>query len=89
MRRFSPGLNVVINGKKYPVVGRICMDQCMICLGNDHNVKRWDKAVIFGPGEGCQNAEDLAESAGTISYEIICAINKRVPRVYIDTEKNY
>ncbi|MBO4507777.1 MAG: alanine racemase [Spirochaetaceae bacterium] len=89
MRRFSPGLNVVINGKKYPVVGRICMDQCMICLGNNHDVHRWDKVVIFGPGEDCLNAEDLAESAGTISYEILCAINKRVPRVYIDTEKNY
>ncbi len=89
MRRFSPGLNVVINGKKYPVVGRICMDQCMICLGNNHDVHRWDKVVIFGPGEDCLNAEDLAESAGTISYEILCAINKRVPRVYIDNEKNY
>ena len=89
LRRFSPGLSVSINGEKYPVVGRICMDQCMIYLGSKHNVKRWDKAVIFGPGKGCPTAEDLAESAGTISYEILCGINKRVPRVYIDNEKNY
>ena len=48
-RRFSKeGIKVSINGKGYPVRGRICMDQCMIELGKDHKVKRWDKAVLFG-----------------------------------------
>lgn len=89
VRKLSPGLTVTINGKQYPVVGRICMDQCMVCLGNSHDVKRWDKVTVFGYEDGCKTADDLAAAAGTISYEILCGINKRVPRVYIDNEKNY
>lgn len=89
VRKLSPGLTVTINGKQYPVVGRICMDQCMVCLGKEHDVKRWDKVTVFGYEKGCQSADDLAAEAGTISYEILCGINKRVPRVYIDNEKNY
>lgn len=82
LRRLSPGLKVCINGKKYPVVGRICMDQCMVDLGLNHNVKRWDTVTVFGFDENCLTAADLAENAGTIPYEITCDINKRVPRVY-------
>lgn len=89
VRKLSPGLTVTIDGKQYPVVGRICMDQCMVCLGSKHNVKRWDKVTVFGYEEGAKTADDLAAAAGTISYEILCGINKRVPRVYIDNEKNY
>ncbi|MBQ0167300.1 MAG: alanine racemase [Treponema sp.] len=89
VRKLSPGLTVTIDGKQYPVVGRICMDQCMVCLGSKHNVKRWDKVTVFGYEEGCKTADDLAAAAGTISYEILCGINKRVPRVFIDNEKNY
>lgn len=85
LRRFSPGLCVAINGKPYPVRGRICMDQCMVDIGkNNQNVKRWDKAVIFGDTkEGAlQNADDLARQIGTISYEVMTGLTKRVPRVY-------
>ena len=88
VRRLSPGLEVYINGKMYPIVGRICMDQCMVYLGKKHDVKRWDKVVFFGPEKNCNNAEDLAKQIDTISYEILCGINKRVPRIYIDTGKN-
>jgi alanine racemase len=71
---------VVINGKTYPVAGRICMDQCCVDLGQESSVQRWDEAVIFG---GCaQDASALAAAIGTIPYEITCNINKRVPRVY-------
>jgi alanine racemase len=77
----------VINGKAYPLVGRICMDQCMVDIGCAANgeVRRWDDAVIFGgvaPG-----ADELAERIGTIPYEITCNINKRVQRVYQANEQ--
>lgn len=86
-RRFSQeGIKVSINGKGYPVRGRICMDQCMIELGKDHKVKRWDKAVLFGCKEdgALQTADDIARITGTIPYEITCGISKRVPRIYVD-----
>ena len=83
LRRFSPGLEVTINGKNYPVRGRICMDQCMVEIGKDNpDVKVWDRAVIFGPKEsGALNtAEDLARLGNTISYEVLTALSKRVRR---------
>ncbi len=84
LRRFSPGLEVTINGKNYPVRGRICMDQCMVEIGKDNkNVKLWDKVLIFGPKEcGALNtADDLAKLGNTISYEVLTSITKRVQRV--------
>ena len=84
LRRFSPGLEVTINGKNYPVRGRICMDQCMVEIGKDNkDVKLWDKVLIFGPKEsGALNtADDLAKLGNTISYEVLTSITKRVQRV--------
>ena len=80
------GLKVAIGGKSYPVCGRICMDQCMVDLGKTDDVRRWDEAVIFGPGNSgaLQSAEEIARATNTISYEITCGISKRVPRVYIE-----
>lgn len=86
LRSFSAaGIKVSIKGKQYPVRGRICMDQCMIDIGNDSNVSRWDTAVIFGdPRYGASiTADDVANSIGTISYEITSIITKRVERVYL------
>ena len=79
-RLLSNRHSVLIRGKSYPLVGRICMDQCMADLGTGGEVQRWDDAVIFGPG--FQTASDLAQKIGTIPYEILCNINKRVPRIY-------
>ena len=65
----------------YPLVGRICMDQCLADLGPEPEAQRWDEVTIFGgqaPG-----ADVLAARVGTIPYEITCNINKRVPRVYV------
>ena len=70
----------LIGGKTYPLVGRICMDQCIVDLGHDSDVRRWDEAVLFGGS--APDAAVLAERIGTIPYEITCNINKRVPRVY-------
>jgi alanine racemase len=63
-----------------PLVGRICMDQCMIDLGPAPSASRWDRVVIFGGS--APDAGVLASRIGTIPYEICCNINKRVPRVY-------
>ncbi|MDR0313747.1 MAG: alanine racemase [Treponema sp.] len=79
-RRLSNNHSVLIRGKPYPLVGRFCMDQCMVNLGPGGEVQRWDEAVIFGPG--FETAEDIARKIGAISYEILCYVNKRVPRVY-------
>lgn len=79
------GVTVTINGKNYPIRGRICMDQCMVDIGNDSGIKRWDKAVIFGSREdgALQTADDIASLTKTISYEITTAIESRVPRLYV------
>ncbi|MCH5292686.1 MAG: alanine racemase [Treponema sp.] len=86
LRRFSPGVEVTINGRNYPVVGRICMDQCMVDIGRDNpDVRLWDRAVIFGPKESgaLHTADDLAVLGGTISYEVLTSISKRVGRYLI------
>jgi alanine racemase len=75
--------HVVINGEEYPLVGRICMDQCMIDLGPCPRVKRYDEVTLFGGKKPSCGADDIANLTGTISYEISCNINKRVPRLYV------
>jgi alanine racemase len=84
-RLVSNKWQVVITGKTYPLVGRVCMDQCMADLGSDTEVRRWDEASIFGGP--APSAAILAERIGTIPYEITCNINKRVPRVYSEHEQ--
>jgi alanine racemase len=56
------------------------MDQCMVNLGPETDVQRWDEVIVFGPG--AETAEDMARKTGTISYEILCGISKRVERIY-------
>ena len=80
-RSLSNNHSALIRGKAYPAVGRICMDQFMVDLGPETKVKRWDEAVIFGPG--FITAGDMAEKLATIPYEITCNIHKRVPREYV------
>lgn len=81
-RLLSSRARVVINGKSYPIVGRICMDQFMVDLGAETEVELFDPVILFGPDDGAMTAEDIAGICGTISYEITCNINKRVPRNY-------
>ena len=85
-RSLSSKLKVRIGDEFYPIVGRICMDQCMVDIGIEPKVKRWDEVCIFGPSyDEIKNnsAKDVASLAGTICYEITSNINKRVPRVYL------
>ena len=70
---------VLIRGKKAPVVGRICMDQLCVDVTDIENVKMGDAVTVFGVG---LPVDEVAELAGTINYEIVCGISKRVPRIY-------
>lgn len=79
---------VIINGKFAPVVGRICMDQCMVDVTDIGNVNVGDEVILLGEDKGLKfNADDIADLIGTINYEITCMIGKRVPRVYIKNNK--
>lgn len=77
--------HMLIHGKRVPVLGRICMDQCMADItdvGEDVHVG--DEVVVFGTQNGeTVSIEELAEQIGTINYELVCIIGKRIPRVYI------
>lgn len=86
-RNLSNKSSVLINGKRYPVVGRICMDQTMIDLGEQCSAAIGDEVVLFGrQGNEEITATELADLAGTINYEILCAMSPRVPRVYLNKE---
>ena len=82
---------VIINGELTPIVGRICMDQCMVDISNhSRNVKVGDEVVLFGKQKGTEiTIEDVAKSIGTVNYEVICIIGRRIPRVYLQNEKIY
>jgi alanine racemase len=82
-RSMSNRARVIIRGKKYQQVGRICMDQLMVNLESD-SAYNGDEVTLLGETGGEKiTAEDLAEWAGTIPYEILTNVNTRVPRVYI------
>ena len=83
-RIFSNGADVLINGHRASVVGRVCMDQCMVDVTGIPDVNTSSTVTIFGrDGEQFISACKIAEYLGTIGYEVICQIGKRVPRVYI------
>jgi len=82
MRAMSGRAQVIIHGTRYPVVGRICMDQMMVSIAWD-SAHNGDEAVLLGEAGGAAiTIEDLAEWAGTIPHEVLTSINTRVPRVY-------
>jgi alanine racemase len=82
-RSMSGKAQVLIHGKRYPVVGTICMDQFMVNIDQDSAYNE-DEVLLIGEGGDAQiTVEELAEWAGTIPYEILTNINTRVPRVYL------
>ena len=79
---------MMVNGKKAKIVGRICMDQTMLDVTDIEDVKTGDEVVVFGTGvNGEPTADSLAENTGTINYETVCLVGKRVPRIYIKDGK--
>ena len=84
-RGFSNKLTVLINGKKLPIVGRICMDMCMVDVTDAPDVKEGDVAILYGSdGTNDQPVEAGAEIMNTISYELVCVLTKRIPRIYLN-----
>lgn len=87
-RLLSGKASVLVHGTRAPLAGNICMDQCMIDVTGIDGVKVGDEVVLMGSqGEETITAEELASLLGTINYEIVCMIGKRVPRVYIKDGK--
>lgn len=79
-RGFSNKITVMINGQKAPVTGRICMDMCMVDVTDIPDVKEGDVAVLYGED---QPVEAGAGIMNTISYELLCVLTKRIPRIYL------
>ena len=80
LRKLAKHGKMIVDGVKVPIIGRICMDQCMIDVTNVHNIDKGDEVIIFGR-EGV-TVDDLAEWLETINYEVSCVIGKRIPRIY-------
>ena len=78
------GGNVLIAGRRRPIVGVVTMDQLMVDLGDDDSVRTGDEVVLIGAqGDSVITANDVAEVLDTIGYEVLCAIGKRVPRRHL------
>ena len=83
-RSNAEGGMVIVKGKKVPITGRICMDQFMIDVSDICDADEGDGVTIMGTdGENSVTASDIAKLNGTINYEILCAVGRRVPRFYI------
>lgn len=87
-RILSGKVDVLYHGHRVPQVGAICMDQCMIDVSGEANVHAGDEVVLFGrQGDSFIPIEEIAAACGTINYEIMCNISRRVPRVYMKDGK--
>ncbi len=79
---------ILIKGKRAPILGRVCMDQFMVDVTDIPEVKTGDEVVLLGHQENeVITAEELGDLSGRFNYELVCDINKRVPRVYIKDGK--
>lgn len=79
-RALSNQLEVLIQGRPCPILGRICMDMCMADVTDLPGVQAGEVATVYGPGL----TDRAAEQAGTISYELLCHVTSRVPRIYLE-----
>jgi alanine racemase len=81
-RRLSNGFELVIGGRKCPIIGNICMDMCMVDTTDlAERPQVGDRVTVFGNE---RSADELADALGTINYEITCDVGKRVRRLYKD-----
>ncbi|MGN1480669.1 alanine racemase [Porcipelethomonas sp.] len=84
-RLLSGKADVLVRGKRCPIIGRVCMDQLVLDVSDAGGVKEGDIVTLIGR-DGCEEitADELASLYGTIGYEVVCGISKRVPRIYVD-----
>ena len=86
-RSFSNNISFLLHGRRVPQVGRICMDMCMIDITKVPDAKVGDVVTVFGEdGSDTIEVDSLSGRLNTIPYEILCGINKRIPRIYMDGE---
>lgn len=84
-RLLSSKGEILVHGKRCRIVGRVCMDQLMIDVSGVPDAASGDIVTLIGrEGDDCITADELASVYGTIGYEVVCGISKRVPRIYID-----
>lgn len=87
-RILSGKAQVIINGHIAKVVGNICMDQCMVDVTDIPDIKIGDEVIIFGSdGNNTITVESVAQLLGTINYEVVCSVGKRIPRAYIQNNQ--
>ena len=83
-RPLSGRQDMLINGKRAPIIGRVCMDQLMLDVSDIPNVESGMTVTVFGEDNGERiPVEELSNKTDTINYETVCLLGKRVPRVYI------
>lgn len=86
-RSLSNNISFLLHGKRVRQIGRICMDMCMVDISRVPEAKVGDVVTIFGEDGGDSiEVSDFSRRLNTISYEILCDINKRIPRIYLDGE---
>ncbi len=74
---------VLIRGKRYPVVGQVCMDLTMVDIGLENDIQNGDEVVLLGSQRDEEiSIYEICEKLNTIPYEFTCSISDRVPRVY-------
>ncbi|MDI6786404.1 MAG: alanine racemase [bacterium] len=73
--------HVIIRNKKVPLVGRVCMDLCMVDINKLENVKEEEEVILFG--DNSISVDEIAKICASINYEIVCQVGKSVPRIYI------
>ena len=87
-RLLSNEFYLLVCGKKARIIGRVCMDQLMIDITDIEDVYEGCEVTVMGiDGDLSVTADDIANKLGTISYEVLCDIGRRVPRVYIKDNK--
>lgn len=91
LRTLTNKARVLINGQFAPIVGKICMDQCMADVTDvSGDIKCGQQVVLIGEQDGENiTMEEIADSLGTINYEVSCVIGKRIPRFYVSCGKIY
>jgi alanine racemase len=73
--------SVFIKGQRAPLIGRVCMDMCLADVSGIKNVRVGDEVILFGEE---LSADEVAQNMGTINYEVVCGVGKRVPRIYVE-----
>ena len=88
LRAFSNKADMIVCGKRAKIIGRVCMDQVMLDVTDIPDVKVGDTVTVFGKDKNEEiTLDELSKIADTISYELLCAVGMRVPRVYIKDNK--